>query len=169
MLCGESKAYITRTKSDSATIVCCSFSICHVQCRMICCSSWSYLWSTVSWFIMLNVLYCPISVWGEEEGGGWSQGTLALVDICTYVILIQKFLQCVWEFAVHLTKGVGNDVQECLTSCNFIRKHFRQRPNSLSSGQRFWLLIMRSRVRFRALSWGFFPDRGGSPLWPCSG
>jgi hypothetical protein len=34
---------------------------------------------------------------------------------------------------------------------------------SWSSGHCFWLLIMRSQVRFLALSWGFFLDRGGSP------
>jgi hypothetical protein len=36
-------------------------------------------------------------------------------------------------------------------------------PALWSSGQRFGLLIMRSRVRFLALPWEFFPDRGGSP------
>jgi hypothetical protein len=28
---------------------------------------------------------------------------------------------------------------------------------------------MRSRVRFPALQWGFFPDRRGSPCWRWSG
>jgi hypothetical protein len=50
-----------------------------------------------------------------------------------------------------------------------VLSHITQWPASWSSGQRFWLLIMRSRGRFPALPWGFFPDRGGSPWWPWSG
>jgi hypothetical protein len=36
-------------------------------------------------------------------------------------------------------------------------------PASWSSGQRFWLLIMRSRVRISVLPWGFFLE-GEDPL-----
>jgi hypothetical protein len=39
------------------------------------------------------------------------------------------------------------------------------RPASWSSGQSFWLLIMRSRVRFL----GIFPWRGRFPWWPWCG
>jgi hypothetical protein len=39
---------------------------------------------------------------------------------------------------------------------NYLLLHFRMRPASWSSGQNFWLLIMRSRVRFPVLPWGFF-------------
>jgi hypothetical protein len=34
--------------------------------------------------------------------------------------------------------------------------NFCRRPASWSSGQSFWLLIMRSRTRFPVLPWGFF-------------
>jgi hypothetical protein len=40
---------------------------------------------------------------------------------------------------------------------------FSMRPASWSSGQSFWLLIMRSRVRFAVLPWGFFLE-GEDPL-----
>jgi hypothetical protein len=53
-------------------------------------------------------------------------------------------------------------------NCHTIYIHF-MRPASWSSGQCFWLLIMRYQVRFPALPWVFFPDRGGSPWWPWSG
>jgi hypothetical protein len=36
-----------------------------------------------------------------------------------------------------------------------IRRSTPKRPASWSSGQSFWLLITRSRVRFPALPWGF--------------
>jgi hypothetical protein len=38
-----------------------------------------------------------------------------------------------------------------------LSQNYNRWPASWSSGQRFWLLIMRSRVRFPALSWEFFP------------
>jgi hypothetical protein len=39
---------------------------------------------------------------------------------------------------------------------NLVIPYNVSRPASRSSGQSFWLLIMRSRVRFTVLPWGFF-------------
>ena len=42
-------------------------------------------------------------------------------------------------------------------------------PASWLGGQSYWLLTMRSRVRFPALACAFFLERGRRPWWPWSG
>jgi hypothetical protein len=45
------------------------------------------------------------------------------------------------------------------SKCGMYGNRFTKcRPASWSSGQSFWLLIVRSRVRFPALPWEFFPE-----------
>ena len=58
----------------------------------------------------------------------------------------------------------------CEHSNTPVSAHIMYWPASWSSGQNFWLLITRSRVRFPALPWGFsLWGEGGSPWWPWSG
>jgi hypothetical protein len=54
----------------------------------------------------------------------------------------------------------------CLCVCLYIYIYIYilSWPASWSSGQSFWLLIMRSRVRFPVLPWGFFSLKGKIPL-----
>ena len=74
------------------------------------------------------------------------------------------------------TQRMINFVQSFKINANFsadeVGKNYYltfSRPASWSSGQSFWLLTMRSRVRFRALPWECFLIGGGSPWWPRSG
>ena len=66
--------------------------------------------------------------------------------------------------SISLSLWVWFFIKNCLaslkTGANSVPKsgvlYFHTRPASWSSGQSFWLLIMRSRVRFPALPWEFF-------------
>jgi hypothetical protein len=56
-----------------------------------------------------------------------------------------------------------------LYSWIFLYPHLLYRPASWSSGQSFWLLILRSRIRFPVLPWVFFREGWRVPWWPWSG
>jgi hypothetical protein len=47
-------------------------------------------------------------------------------------------------------------VRTWIARAEFVKPIFRTRPVSWSGGQSFWLLNMRSRIRFPVLPWGFF-------------
>ena len=76
--------------------------------------------------------------------------------------LAQFFLE--WETLQ--TEVAVKIKRHSLFSLNLYRK-----PTTLvswSSGQSFWLLITRTRVRFPAMPWGFSLGVGVSPWWPWS-
>jgi hypothetical protein len=54
----------------------------------------------------------------------------------------------------HFNLTTASHIHSILLSGNII--YFTIRPASWSSGQSLWLLIMRFRVRFPVLPWGFF-------------
>jgi hypothetical protein len=71
-----------------------------------------------------------------------------------------------------LLKGLGISNVYSVSCCFFEYLHFNFvsfRPAAWSSGQSFWLLNMRSRVRFPVLQWGFFLEWDRCPWWPWSG
>jgi hypothetical protein len=68
-----------------------------------------------------------------------------------------KFLPCL---------GVWYSRKQSKSVMKWVTLHPRQGPASWSSDQSFWLLIMKSRVRFPVLPWGFFlegEDSHGDP------
>jgi hypothetical protein len=117
------------------------------------------------WFIHVRVIY------SRHHRGPWDIEEVN--DICTvysykniqssYTVKIRKRIH---EFDKRLNVTIYIVLVICVLKYSKIQ--YTIRPAPWSSGQRFWLLIMRSQVRFPALLWGFFPDRRWSPWWPWS-